>query len=183
MRSRFYWPGLENDVEGKIKNCGRCIRRKTLVKPSAELVNKTSSQPMELLCLDFLSLELSKGGYGFPARIHSDQERNFENSLIKELCSLAGVHKSRTTPYHPMGNGMIERFNQTLLKMLGTLEDHQKQDWKSYVAPLVHAYNATSHDSTGFSPFFLMFGKHPRLAIDAYLGLNSSQDSECTSRE
>ena len=67
--------------------------------------------------------------------------------------------------------------------MLGTLEDHQKQDWKSYVAPLVHAYNATRHDSTGFSPFFLMFGRHPRLAIDAYLGLNSSQDSECTSRE
>ena len=77
--------------------------------------------------------------YGFPARIHSDQGRNFESSLIRELCSLAGVHKSRTTPYHPMGNGMVERFNQTLLKMLGTLEDHQKQDWKSYVAPLVHA--------------------------------------------
>ena len=165
VRSRFYWPGLENDVEEKIKNCGRCIRRKTLVKPSAELVNITSSQPMELLCIDFLSLERSKGGhehilvvtdhftryaqafptrnqlakttakilfenfvvhYGFPARIHSDQGRNFESSLIKELCSLAGVHKSRTTPYHPMGNGMVERFNQTLLKMLGTLEDHQK---------------------------------------------------------
>ena len=121
--------------------------------------------------------------YGFPARIHSDQGRNFESSLIKELCSLACVHKSWTTPYHPMGKGMVERFNQTLLKMLGTLEDHQKQDWKSYVAPLVHAYNATLHDSTGFSPFFLMFGRHPRLAIDAYHGLNSSQDSECTSRE
>ena len=92
--------------------------------------------------------------YGFPARIYSDQGRNFESSLIKELCSLACVHKSWTTPYHPMGNGMVERFNQTLLKMLGTLEDHQKQDWKSYVAPLVHAYNATLHDSTGFSPFF-----------------------------
>ena len=206
VRSRFYWPGLENDVEEKIKNCGRCIRRKTPVKPSAELINITSSQPMELLCIYFLSLERSKGGhehnlvvtdhftryaqafptrnqsakttakilfenfvvhYGFPARIHSDQGRNFESSLIKELCSLAGVHKSRTTPYHPMGNGMVERFNQTLLKMLGTLENHQKQDWKSYVAPLVHAYNATRHDSTGFSPFFLMFGRHPRLAIDA----------------
>ena len=63
VRSRFYWPGLENDVEEKIKNCGRCIRRKTPVKPSAELINITSSQPMELLCIDFLSLERSKGGH------------------------------------------------------------------------------------------------------------------------
>ena len=66
--------------------------------------------------------------------------------------------------------------------MLGTLEDHKKQDWKSYVAPLLHAYNATRHESTGFFTFFLMFGRHPRLVVNAYLGLNSSKDSECTSR-
>ena len=109
--------------------------------------------------------------YGFPARIHSDQGANFESTLIKELCNLAGVEKSRTTPYHPMGNGMVERFNQTLLKMLGTLEEKQKADWKAHVPCLVHAYNATRHESTGFSPYFLMFGRHPRLAIDAFLGL------------
>ena len=121
--------------------------------------------------------------YGFPARLHSDQGRNFESNVIKELGNLAGVDKSRTTPYHPMGNGMVERFNQTLLNMLGTLEDHQKEDWKSYVAPLVHSYNATRHDSTGYSPFFLMFGRHPRLAVDAYLGLNSPEEPEVRSKE
>ena len=92
--------------------------------------------------------------YGFPARLHSDQGRNFERSVIRELCSLAGVEKYRTTPYHPMGNDMVERFNQTLLNMLGTLEDHKKDDWKSYFAPLVHSYNATKHPSTGYSPIF-----------------------------
>ena len=156
--------------------------RKSNPGPSAELVNIVSSQPMELVCIDLLTLERSKGGfekklvltdhftryaqafptrnelakttakvlldnfivlYGFPARLHSDQGRNFESSVIRELCSLAGVEKPRTTPYHPMGNGMVERFNQTLLNMLGTLEDHKKDDWKSYVAPLVHSYNAT----------------------------------------
>ena len=65
-----------------------------------------------------------------------------------------GVHKSRTTPYHPMGNGMVERFNQTLFKELGILEGHQKQDWKSYVSSLVHAYNASRRDSTVISQFF-----------------------------
>ena len=112
------------------------------------------------------------------AREPGDQGRNFESNVIKELCNLAGVDKSRTTPYHPMRNGMVERFNQTLLNMLGTLEDDQKEDWKSYVAPLAHLYNATRHDSTGYSPFFLMFGRHPRLAVDAYLGLNSPEEPE-----
>ena len=68
--------------------------------------------------------------YGFPAKSHSDQGRSFESNLIIELCSHAGVHTCRTTPYHAMGNGMVKRFNQTLLKML---------DWKSYVALLVPA--------------------------------------------
>ena len=93
--------------------------------------------------------------------------------MIIEHCSLAGVQKSRTTPYHAIENGMVERFNQTLLNMLGTLQDSQKHDWKSYVAPLVHFYNATKHDSTGYSSFFLLFGRLPRLAADACLGLQN----------
>ena len=187
----------------------------TVPKYSAELVNILTTQPMELVCIDFLSLERSKGGqehilvitdhftiyaqafptrnqlakttarvlfyqfmvhYGFPARIYSDQGRNVESAVIKEQCSIAGVQKSRITPYHPMRNGMVERFNQILLKMLGTLQDSKKQDWKSYVAPLVHAYHSTKHDSTGYSPFFFMFGRHPRLAVDACLGLNSPDE-------
>ena len=69
--------------------------------------------------------------YSFPERLHSDQGRNFESRVISELCKISGILKSRTTPYHPMGNGMVERFNQTLIKMLGCLQDHEKSDWKS----------------------------------------------------
>ena len=209
-RQRFYWPGLEKDVEKWLQNCSRCILRK---KPPqiAELMSITSSRPMELVCMDFLSLEMSKGGfehilvvtdhftryaqaipcknqtaqttakalyesfirfYSFPERLHSDQGRNFESKVIQELCKLAGVVKSRTTPFHAMGNP-AERFNQTLLKMLGTLENSQKADWKTYIGPIVQAYNATKSDATGFSPHYLMFGWHPRLPIDAALGSNT----------
>lgn len=215
IRQRFYWPGMDKEVREKVEHCGRCIRRKTRPRPSAELVSIQSSRPMELVCMDYLTLERSAGGYenilvitdhftryaqaiptrnqtakstakalyenfvchySFPARLHSDQGRNFESSVIKELCELANVKKTRTTPYHPMGNGMVERFNQTLINMLGTLETSQKSDWKSYVAPLVNAYNSTKNETTGYSPHYLMFGWHPRLAVDAYLGLDKQSD-------
>ena len=61
-----------------------------------------------------------------PKRLHSDQGANFERKIIRELCQVTGSQTSRTTPYHPMGNGMCERFDRALLGMLGTLQPHQK---------------------------------------------------------
>ncbi len=92
------------------------------------------------------------------------------------------MKKSRTTPYHPMGNGMTERFNSTLLNMLGTLDPKRKRDWKSHVGPVVHAYNCTRHSSTGFSPFFLMFGREPRLPVDLAFGLDINHKKQPRSK-
>ncbi|XP_038062391.1 uncharacterized protein LOC119732861 [Patiria miniata] len=164
-----------------------------------------TERPLQLICIDFLSLKRSLGGYenvlvltdhftrhaqayptkdqkattvakilwqkfivnyGIPEQIHFDQGRCFESRIVKELCRLLGVQKSKTTPYHPQGNGMTERFNRTLLSMLGTLEETEKRNWAMYTETLTHAYNSTQHESTGHSPFFLMFLREPKLAVD-----------------
>jgi transposase InsO family protein len=182
-------------------------------------VNITATQPLELICIDYLGIEKSSGGYqnvlvltdhftryaqavptrnqtaktkaealfntfvvhyGFPQRIHSDQGATFESNVIRELCNLAGTHKSRTTSYHPQGNGMTERFNRTLLSMLGSLETDKKPQWHKYVAPLVHAYNCTKHESTGYSPYFLLFGREPKLPIDVMFGLQRNGNYRST---
>jgi transposase InsO family protein len=84
--------------------------------------------------------------YWIPEQLHSDQGTNFCSNIIKELCLLLGIMKSRTTPYHPMENGITESFNCTLLSMLKSLKNCQKSEWKSHIKSLVHAYNSTVHD-------------------------------------
>ena len=116
--------------------------------------------------------------YGLPQRIHSDQGGSFESKLLKEICNITGIQKSRTAPYHPQGDGLTERFNRTLIGMLGTLEPKQKQDWKSHVGTVVHAYNCTQQETTGHAPFFLMFGRHPRLPIDLAFGLETRDNNK-----
>ncbi|KAL4233166.1 hypothetical protein ACF0H5_007851 [Mactra antiquata] len=205
VRDRFYWPGMASDIEKHVRSCHRCLRRKDKSGQRAPLVNISSAYPLDLVCMDYLTLEPSRGignilvitdhftkfavaiptknqtakttadallnhffhVYGIPSRLHSDQGANFESQVIQELCMLMGVQKSRTTPYHPQGNAGPERFNRSLLEMLGTLENWQKSDWRKYIGSLVYAYNCIPHDSTGVSPYQLMFGRRPKLPIDS----------------
>ncbi|CAL9687523.1 unnamed protein product [Knipowitschia caucasica] len=113
--------------------------------------------------------------FGCPARFHSDRGPNFESTLMQQLCDMYGITKSRTTAYHPAGNGSVERFNQTLLNMLRTLESEKQNRWPEFLPALVHAYNNTTHSATGYAPSFLMFGRHLRLPVDVGLGVNPQQ--------
>ncbi len=76
------------------------------------------------------------------------------------------MEKSHTTPYHPMGNGSVERFNRTLGNMVRALSPDVKRDWPRRLQTLTFLYNCTTHESTGYAPFYLMFGRVPRLPVD-----------------
>ncbi|RXN38043.1 Retrovirus-related Pol polyprotein from transposon 412 [Labeo rohita] len=204
-RQRFFWTGMERDIANYVRNCMRCIVGKTPEpKDCAPLENIHTSEPMELICIDFWTAEQGDKSvdvlvatdhftklayafpcknqsakqvahhlwnglfcvYGFPRRVHSDQGPSFESKLMKELLEMAGIRKSHTTPYHPMGNGITERFNRTLGNMIRSLPPQSKAKWPQSLQMLTFCYNCTIHETTGFAPFYLMFGRVPRLPID-----------------
>ena len=104
-----------------------------------------------------------------PARIHSDRGPNFESQLIQELCQHYGIKKSRTMAYHPQGNGVVECFNRTMHDVLRWVPPEKKHCWPEYLNDVVYSYNVTPHASTSLSPFYVMFGRHPRLSVDLML--------------
>ena len=97
--------------------------------------------------------------YGLPKKILSDQGRSFESQLVADLCMLMGTQKIWTSLYHPQTNSQCERFNSTLIGMLGMLPPKKKSKWKNHLGTLVHAYNCTQNSATGFSPYYFMYGR------------------------
>ena len=116
--------------------------------------------------------------FGLPLRIHSDQGGEFCNKLHSRLQQLAGICASRTTPYHPQSNGQVERVNRTVINMLKTLSEKEKQNWKAFLPKLAFAINTTVNKSTTFSPYFLMFGRSPVLPIDLIFGIEPKTGPE-----
>ena len=113
--------------------------------------------------------------FGFPERIHHDQGKEFDNHLFDILHQLTGIRKSRTTPYHPQGDGQTERANRTIISMLRTLSENEKLNWPKHLKKLSFAFNTTVSKSTGFSPHYLMFGRSARLPIDRIFGIEPNE--------
>ena len=101
--------------------------------------------------------------FGVLESLHTDLGKNFESALKKEICQLFGVRKTRTTPYHPQSDGLVERFNKTVLEMLSMAVQQDEDKWYLLLPSLLLAYPTSVHESTGATRFSLMFGRDPCL--------------------
>ena len=104
-----------------------------------------------------------------PREIIYDQGREFKNKLFQQVTKSCNTKRLRTTPYHPQGNGQVERMNQSIISSLKTLESTDKKSWKDHINKLAHAYNCTKNSSTGYAPYLLLFGRKPCLPINLIL--------------
>ena len=114
--------------------------------------------------------------FGVPKQIHSDQGREFESKLMAELCKLLKIKKTRTTPYNPKSDGLVERFNRTVKQMLTMLVADAQNDWDDHLPYVMMAYRASIHESTKCTPNLLMLNREVNLPIDLMVGSPSEDE-------
>ena len=81
---------------------------------------------------------------------------------LKEVSRLPSIRRLTTSPYHPACNGLEEKFNGTLKRMLRRLRHKQPRQWHRFINPLLFAYREARQEATGFSPFELRYGRTVR---------------------
>jgi transposase InsO family protein len=105
--------------------------------------------------------------FGVCSTLITDQGTHFNNNLMRALTHLIGFNHILSTPYHPQTNGVVERFNASMVVQIAKLQQKHHNNWDDYLDAIVFAYNTSQHRSTKFSPFELLFGRSPHLPIDS----------------
>lgn len=119
--------------------------------------------------------------HGCPRSLHSDQGTNFESHLMADVCKLLGIEKTRTTPLMPKSDGLIEKFNRTMIDTVAVLLDPEKhqRDWDEVLQYALMAYRSSVQESTGESPHMMMYGEDMVLPIDLYSSpVNQEHETE-----
>ena len=107
--------------------------------------------------------------HGVPTEVLSDRGRAFLSGLMKEIERLLGFHELNTSAYHPQTDGLVEGFNRTLTTMLAKTVEKGGKNWDRRLPFVLFAYRASQQQSTQESPFYLLYGRDPRLPIDSLL--------------
>ena len=105
--------------------------------------------------------------FGICTTLLTDQGTHFNNHLMRALQQLLGYNHILSTPYHPQTNGVVERFNASMVVQVSKLQQKHHNNWDDYLDAIVFAYNTAAHRTTKYSPFQLLFGRTPQLPIDS----------------
>ena len=107
--------------------------------------------------------------HGTPRTLLSDRGANFLSTLVLEVCKIINTKKINTTAYHPVTNGLEEKYNLFLAQSSSMYVASNKKDWDSFINLVLFAYRVSPNTTTGDSPFYLLYGCEPRLPIDVNL--------------
>ena len=99
---------------------------------------------------------------GVPEEVLNDLGTQFTLDCMKEVSRLLSIRKLTTSPYHPACNGLVDKFNETLKRMLRRLCHEQPRQWHRFINPLLFAYREAQQEAAGFSPFELLYGRTVR---------------------
>ncbi|KAE8988354.1 hypothetical protein PR003_g23459 [Phytophthora rubi] len=116
--------------------------------------------------------------HGVPSRWLSDNGRNFTSEIAKSFYQTLGIKKLYGSAYHPQTQGLVERFNGTIMGMLKMHVSEAQTDWDLYLPRVLFAYRTAYHEALGDSPFFSLYGRDPVLPLDvAFLNLGKKWKS------
>ena len=132
------------------------------------LPDQTAFTVAEAFLQNFVAL------FGAPKQLHTDQGRDFESRLFKQLCTTLGIEKTRTSPYHPRSDGLVERFNKTVANMLSAYSNENQDNWDDHLPYVMMAYRASVHESTKCTPNLLFLSREIYLPVDLMYGVSST---------
>ena len=114
-------------------------------------------------------------GFTFRSRV------NFQSELVRQVCCLLEINQTKTTSYRPGSNGMVERFNQTLVNMITTYVNEEQDNWDTFLPIATSAYRSSVHECTSFTPNQLFFGREHNLPIHFLVGSPAQARQEFSS--
>jgi hypothetical protein len=122
--------------------------------------------------------------YGCPSRILSDRGGEFMAHIMMSVYRLLGVQKINTTAMHPQTNAVVERFHGSFLDLLRTITQGRKAEkWEESLPFALFAMRTAYHPAVQDTPFFLMYGREPKLLVDLLFHINDGRKPtfSCTS--
>ena len=178
------YPGerVAMDVVGPLKESKNGNKYVLCITDHFSKYSRAEAMPNQLACtVAEIFVKRWVYDWGEPLTLHTDQGSNFNSDLMRQVCELLQIGKTRTSPYHPQGNAQNERYNQTVINIVAKLTDKQEyNNWDDVLPTAVCAYNSTEHAATGYTPNLLMTGREMHHNIDKMMPDRPVQDRQET---